>query len=222
MRELGIGNSDYVVLYDHSNGQFVASARVWWTFRVFGHNQVSCLAGGFANWPPGLRIPPRSKPIEPFVAEKDHSLVLTKSEVLQNIESRTFQIVDARSENRFYGRVDEPRPDVPRGSIPYSYNMPYLDLFNTMKKRLGDKEVDVFELKPADELGKEFEKNFIDLKTPVATSCGSGITACVVALAAYHIGAKKIPVYDGSWTEWGVATDTPKVVKRAKMDKKME
>jgi len=108
MDELGISNKDKVVVFDESDGQFVASARVWWTFRAFGHDEVHVLAGGLKGWPKDLPVPQQEKVSggNRFVARKNASLVWSKQEVLNNLERKDkFQIVDARSRERFYCQV---------------------------------------------------------------------------------------------------------------------
>jgi thiosulfate/3-mercaptopyruvate sulfurtransferase len=212
MDELGISNKDKVVVFDQSDGQFVASARVWWTFRAFGHDEVHVLAGGLKGWPKDLPVPQQEKVSggNRFVARKNASLVWSKQEVLNNLERKDkFQIVDARSRERFYCQEDEPRPEVPRGSIPGSFNVPYTSLFQTVQNAQGEN-MKVF--KNEDELHDIFRSAGVDLEKNIVTSCGSGVTACVVALALHHLGHPFVAVYDGSWTEWAMANDTPKAI----------
>ena len=111
--------------------------------------------------------------------------------------------------------MDEPREDVPRGSIPNSLNIPYMSLLTSEKRpsRTGSGEVEVFSFKPKSELVKVV-KDVIDPLDPMVTSCGTGVTASVLALALYTLGNKVVPVYDGSWTEWGLKDKTPKVKMR--------
>lgn len=145
------------------------------------------------------------------------------------------KIVDARSRERFYAQVDEPRADIPRGSIPESMNVPFNSLFQTTHSEQGEpmhvrghrrlfpsalrspahtgrlsKQV----LKSPSELQRIFEQAGVDVAKKVVASCGSGVTASVVALALNELGHSRAAVYDGSWTEWAIAADTPKVVKR--------
>lgn len=218
MEELGITNEDQLLVYDESDGQFVASARVWWTFRVFGHNDVKVLAGGLKNWPKGLQIQktaadPKEHGLK-FAVRKEPALVWSKYDMLDNLSptnSDQSQIVDARSRERFYAQVDEPRADIPRGSIPDSMNVPFGSLFQTTHSEQGEP---MHVLKSPSELQRIFEQAGVDVTKKVVASCGSGVTASVVALALNELGHSRAAVYDGSWTEWAIAADTPKVVKR--------
>jgi thiosulfate/3-mercaptopyruvate sulfurtransferase len=217
MEELGITNDDQLLIYDESDGQFVASARVWWTFRAFGHDKVKVLAGGLKGWPKELQIPQTTGGKErgtKFTVRKDPSLVWSKYDMLDNLSpthTDVSQVVDARSRERFYGQVDEPRSDIPRGSIPDSMNVPFASLLQPMQNELGET---VQVLKSEGELRRIFEQAGVDVDRKVVASCGSGVTACVVALALHELGHTRAAVYDGSWTEWAIAGDTPKVVKR--------
>jgi thiosulfate/3-mercaptopyruvate sulfurtransferase len=141
MDELGITNDDQLLVYDESDGQFVASARVWWTFRVFGHHNVKVLAGGLKNWPRDLQVQKTARSGSKFTVRKDPELVWSKYDMLDNLaptNDEKTQIVDARSRERFYGLVDEPRADIPRGSIPESVNVPFGSLFQTIQNEQGE------------------------------------------------------------------------------------
>jgi thiosulfate/3-mercaptopyruvate sulfurtransferase len=199
-RNLGIDNETRVIVYD--NNDFLASARVWWTFRVFGHDKVSVLDaglhGGKAIGGPlesGSAIPaPRE-----FKAVFRPELVFGLSDVLKAIDERDIQIVDARSPGRFSGAEPEPRPGVRRGHIPNSRNVFFQTLIDEPTRKL----------KTAPELAQLFQRAGIDVGRPVVTTCGSGVTASILALALYYLGQENVAVYDGSWTEWGSRADTP-------------
>eukprot|EP00005_Dracoamoeba_jomungandri_P000497 CAMPEP_0174252008 /NCGR_PEP_ID=MMETSP0439-20130205/1658_1 /TAXON_ID=0 /ORGANISM="Stereomyxa ramosa, Strain Chinc5" /LENGTH=228 /DNA_ID=CAMNT_0015332477 /DNA_START=303 /DNA_END=989 /DNA_ORIENTATION=- len=213
MADLGINNSDHLLLYDHSMGQFVASARVWWTFKVFGHENVSVLEGGFANWPAGLTFPKKDKLKGEYKAKKNEKLVWDLHKMMDTVDHHDALIIDARPAQRFYGEVPEPREDVQKGSIPGSVNVPFLSLFDKLNNKNNP---DVFILKPPDKLKEIFTQQGIDTNGRIVTSCGSGVTASVVALALETLGNKEVGVYDGSWTEWALDLHTPKVIARKK------
>ncbi len=199
VRAMGILNTDHIIVYDNSN--FSSAARTWFMFRNFGHAKVSILDGGFPKWISERRQLERG--VQKFIsshytANKDESRIRNREQILRNIDSRSEQIVDARARGRFMGTAPEPRPESRSGRIPGSFNMPFNDLLN-----------DDGTYKKPDELRDIFAKNNIDLLKPIVTSCGSGITACVLIFALEQIGHTDTALYDGSWTEWGCRTDTP-------------
>lgn len=198
---LGIGNDHHVVCYD-SYG-LMSAARAWWMFRLFGHDRVSVLDGGLAKWKREAR-PIDGKPVAPvktnFTARFRPELVRAKGDVKANIASQTAQVLDARSAGRFRGADPEPRAGLRGGHIPNSSNLPYNQLIGSDNTVL-----------PAAELKAKFAAAGIDPAKPVITSCGSGVTACVLALGLHLIGAGEVAVYDGSWSEWGLPGDTPVV-----------
>jgi thiosulfate/3-mercaptopyruvate sulfurtransferase len=112
--------------------------------------------------------------------------------VKENIKNKKFELVDARSKGRFDGIENEPRPDIKSGSIPKSCNMPWVECIDPVTKCFLSKE----------ELQKKFEQININKNSTVVFSCGSGVTACILAKAFEVIDGKKFSVYDGSWTEW--------------------
>jgi thiosulfate/3-mercaptopyruvate sulfurtransferase len=197
---LGIGDGDRVVVY--AGKYMTASARVWWTFRVFGHEQVAVLDGGFPRWReegrPVEAGEPRPTPRR-FAARYRPELVADLARVRRNLERRETQVLDARSRGRFIGAEPEPRPGLRGGHIPGSLNLPYDQLF---RREDGT-------LLPPGDLRRAFEGAGLDLQGPVVTTCGSGVTACVLALGLHLVGRPDVAVYDGSWTEWGGRDDLP-------------
>ncbi|KAL6070657.1 Sulfurtransferase [Balamuthia mandrillaris] len=209
-----ITNDDHILLYDHSDGRLVASARVWWNFYIFGHEKVSILEGGFQNWPKNITsVPARSSSASnsgKYKATFRPELVRSAEQMLTLLTNKDdVQVLDAREEERFYGRGDEPAyRNVPSGSIPGSVSLPMLALFTPSTTSEGGT---ILYLKDSSELKVEFEKRGIDLSKDIVCSCGSGVTACVEALALYLLGKEEnVSVYDGSWTEWVRREDTPK------------
>ncbi len=198
---LGIGNGDHVIVYDHLGGA-CAAARVWFMFRAFGHDQVSVLDGGFSKWTAEDR--PLSKeenqlPAQDFNARPLPNRLQSRNDVLLNISDHKFQILDARSKGRFEGSEPEPREGQRSGHIPGSLNLPFPDLFDAETKTW----------RSAEQISKAFASASVDFEKPIVTSCGSGVTACALALGAYLIGHDKIAIYDGSWVEWGGDHDLP-------------
>jgi len=193
VRRLGLGNGHKVVIYDRNN--FMASARVWWMFRHFGHRDVVVLDGGFAKWQAEGRatedLPPMRRDRH-FLPHVNTALVRSFDQVKAALDNDKIQIVDARSAERFSGKGDEPWPVKHKGHMPGALNVPFGELITaqgTMKS-------------PAD-LKARFEAAGLDFSKQVITSCGSGVTACVLALGLYLTGKEDVSVYDGSWSEWG-------------------
>ena len=191
---LGISNDDHVVVYDGAG--LLSAPRAWWTFRVFGHDRVSVLNGGLPRWRAAGR-PVEAGPPAPvrstYVARFRPELVTT----LTQMQATTAQIVDARSSGRFEGTAPEPRPGLRGGHIPNSANLPFSEL------------IDGGMLKDPDALRAAFAALKLDLASPIVTTCGSGLTAAILALALFELGQTEVAVYDGSWTEWASRDDTP-------------
>ena len=200
MRSMGIGDGSRIVVYD-SAGLFSA-ARVWWTFRVMGVDDVSVLNGGLPKWKregrPLESGPPRNRTARHFTARRNLDLVRDVSDIKALLKDRSAEIVDARAADRFAGKAPEPRPGLRSGHIPGSYNLPYAKLLN----KDGT-------FKTGPEIERLFEEAGVDLTKPVVASCGSGITASVLALGLAEIGHRRAAVYDGSWSEWGADQNLP-------------
>jgi thiosulfate/3-mercaptopyruvate sulfurtransferase len=197
---LGIGTGDRVVAYGGRG--MIASARAWWMFRVFGHEQAAVLDGGLAKWraegrPLGAGAPAPSA--QRFTAVFRKELVADLDRVRSTLEAQREQVVDARSHGRFVGTEPEPRPGLRSGHIPGSLSLPYDRLFR--------KEDDT--LLPVDTLKDVFNGAGLVLKRPVVATCGSGVSAAVLTLGLYLLGRGDTAVYDGSWSEWGGRSDTP-------------
>ena len=197
--KLGIGSGDRVIVYD-SRG-VISAARVWWTFRVFGHDRVAVLDGGFPRWlAEGCPVASGEAAPRPrrFTARLRRRLVRDLASVRGNLKTRREQVLDARSRGRFTGTEPEPRAGLRSGHILGSLNLPYEQLYQADGTLLG-----------ADALRRQFEAAGLDLGKPIVTSCGSGVTASVLALGLAVLGRADVAVYDGSWTEWGGRADTP-------------
>lgn len=197
---LGLGNGFRIVAYD--SGSMMASCRAWWMFRLFGYDDVAVLSGGFAKWRRENR-PVESGEVTPvprtltvrFRPELVHSL----DQMQENLRSKAAQVLDARSRGRFDGTEPETRPGLRGGHIPGSTCLHY--------PKLTDPETGEF--LPAGELEAAFEDCGVDLDRPAVGTCGSGVSACVLALGLHLLGHEDYAVYDGSWTEWGGRSDTP-------------
>lgn len=198
--DLGIGNESHVVAYDHLGGT-CAAARVWFMFRAFGHARVSVLNGGRTKWVGEGR--PMSQDVKHPAPANFHghatARVKGKSEMLSNVEARNFQVLDARGHGRFEGTEPEPRPGLRSGHIPGSLNLPFLQLIDSETKVWRDTHA----------IRHLFSQAGVDLSQPLTTTCGSGVSACALALGAYLVGKADVSIYDGSWIDWGGDASTP-------------
>lgn len=196
---LGISSTDLVIIYDAKG--IYSAPRVWWTFKAMGHENCAVLDGGLPKWCRENRPTTSSAPSHPpgiFRAAPAPALARGSKALMENITTRKEQVLDARSPGRFAGLEQEPRAGVKPGHIPGSFNTYYAELVDedgTLRSR--------------QELNAYFKERAIDLASPIATTCGSGITAAIVYLAAHVAGASKLALYDGSWTEWGSLADAP-------------
>jgi thiosulfate/3-mercaptopyruvate sulfurtransferase len=194
---LGISDGDRIVVYDHMG--LLSAGRVWWNFRAMGHDEVYVLDGGLPRWIAEGR-PLASGPVtavtQPFTARFRPDLVRDIDQVRAAL-SGGVQVVDARARDRFEGTGPEPRPGLPSGHMPGAFNAPHAELI------AGGA------LKSAGDLKALFEGEGVDLAAPVITTCGSGVSAAIVALALARLGRWDAPVYDGSWTEWASRGDMP-------------
>ena len=194
MKKMGIGDGMRIIAYD-SEGIYSA-ARVWWMFRTMGHEDVAVLNGGLKKWKaesrPVTDEPPRARSERHFTARFNAALVRDIDDVKAIVANGSEQIVDARAAARFRGEVTEPRKGLRSGHMPGAANIPFASLLR-----------DNGTLKSGTELAAAFDEAGIDLHKPITASCGSGVTAGVIALALAMLGHPDTAVYDGSWSEWG-------------------
>ncbi len=199
LRAMGVGDGHQVVVYDASGIR--SAARVWWLFRLMGQTNVAVLDGGLPKWQSEGRpiedLPPIVRDRHMTVRYQNH-LVRDVTQVSAAAKLRDHEIIDARAPERFRGEVDEPRPGLRAGRIPGSRNVPFTTLLNANGT-----------MKSPDDCRAIFEAAGVDLSKPAITSCGSGVTACVLALALDRVGKSDYAVYDGSWAEWGAFATLP-------------
>ena len=199
VRAMGVGDGHQIVVYDGS-GLFSA-ARVWWLFRLMGQNNIAVLDGGLPKWiAEGREV----EDLAPVIRDR-HMTVRFQNQMVRDVTQvssasklGTSQIVDARAAARFSGEEPEPREGLRLGHIPNSRNVPFTDLLNDDKT-----------MKTPDQTRAIFESAGVDLKKPIITTCGSGVTAAVLGLALERMGHDMWSLYDGSWTEWGMFPTVP-------------
>lgn len=196
-QRLGINNNSAIVIYDKYG--IYSSARAWWLFNYFGHKNVAVLDGGLPQWiAEGFETvnnyQERFKK-DDFSAKENLDLMTDFNGILKFLTAENSQIIDARSAKRFNCEIPEPRKGLRSGTIPNSINLPFTELLNENI------------VKSKTELRSIFNSILNNHKTHLVFSCGSGITACILALGATLAGYKNITLYDGSWTEYGTLID---------------
>jgi thiosulfate/3-mercaptopyruvate sulfurtransferase len=200
MGALGVGNGSRVVFYDQKG--LASAARGWWLMGLFGHDDAAVLDGGLPKWVKEGRAVQNGEAALPKPAEfrPDYRAGQLRGvgDMLRNVLSRSEQVLDARAAGRFSGAIPEPRAGMRSGHIPGSVSVPYTDLLRADGT-----------FRPAGEVRGRFEAAGVDGSRPLVTSCGSGVTACILTLGLRVAGFPEGAVYDGSWTEWGGRSDTP-------------
>jgi thiosulfate/3-mercaptopyruvate sulfurtransferase len=195
VRRLGLGDGNRIVIYDQNN--FFAAARAWWMFRVMGHDDVQVLDGGLSAWVEeggALDDMPPVSSERHFTPRVRSDLVMDTQALEKLVGSARTTIIDARPDGRFFGRVPEPRAGLRSGHIPGSVNLPGSELVTEHGR-----------MKPAADLKRLFKNP----NAPTVTTCGSGVTAAITALALARLGNWDVAVYDGSWTDWASDPSRP-------------
>ncbi len=200
MSQLGVGNGSRVVFYDQKG--LASAARGWWLMGLFGHDNAAVLDGGLPKWVKEGRATQSGEPAAPapatFRPDFRAARLRGVGDVLRNTATRAELVLDARAAGRFTGATPEPRAGMRSGHIPGSANIPYTDLLHADGT-----------FRPVSELRAQFARAGVDGSRPPVTSCGSGVTACILTLGLRLSGLPEGAVYDGSWTEWGGRADTP-------------
>ena len=201
MGEMGISNATRVIFYDQKGLQ--SSARGWWLMKLFGHDKAAVLDGGLPKWLAEGRATESgdAKPAAPTSYTADFRAELLKGigDVKRIIADGSALVLDARAKGRFDGTAPEPRPGLPSGHMPGAKSVPFNELLNAD-----------FTMKDAAALRARFAAVGADGAKPIVTSCGTGVTACILALGLKQAGLGDAAIYDGSWTEWARRPETQK------------
>jgi thiosulfate/3-mercaptopyruvate sulfurtransferase len=197
---MGIGNATRVIFYDQKG--LASAARGWWLMGLFGHDQAAVLDGGLPKWVREGRAVDKGEPASarPAAFRPDFRTARLRGigDVLRNVDTRAELVLDARARGRFTGETPEPRAGMRSGHIPGAQSLPYEELLNADKTFHSQSEIRA-----------RFAAAGVDGSKPVVTSCGSGVSACILTLGLRLAGLPDGAVYDGSWSEWGGRPDTP-------------
>lgn len=196
LRSMNIGRNDSVVVYEDSI--LCTSARFWFMLKVYGFENVRILSGGIKAWSEHsfpIEVGPSkdnesNKEAYPLEFQKER--IVDKITLKKMMQANECQLIDARSEERFQGKVPEARPGLRQGCVPNSINIPFLEL-STEKTQIS-----------SEEFQSILKNKGIDINKPIVTMCGSGVTACILIALFEEIGVKNVMLYDGSWSEWGL------------------
>jgi thiosulfate/3-mercaptopyruvate sulfurtransferase len=200
MAALGVSNGSRIVFYDQKG--LASAARGWWLMGLFGHDNAAVLDGGLPKWlregrPTEAGDPPAPAP-SAFRPDYRPTRLRGVGDISANVASQAELVLDARAAGRFSGEIPEPRAGMRSGHMPGAANLPYTDLLNPDGT-----------FRPVADLKARFAQAGADAHRPIVTSCGSGVTACILTLGLRLAGLPEGAVYDGSWTEWGGRPDTP-------------